>query len=62
MKVLALLFILGVMFSIPGWWRKDGYKEALSNAEWCVNYRISNGQSYDDCFDYVPSTSYSFTN
>ena len=50
-KFVSALFVVLVMFSIPGWSRKDGAKDALKRAEICVNYNDSRALSYSHCFN-----------
>ena len=50
-KFISLFFIVAVMFSIPGWSRKDGAKDALTRAEICVDYNVKRYLSYSHCFN-----------
>ena len=50
-KFISLFFIVAVMFSIPGWSRKDGAKDALKQAEICVDYNVKRYLSYSHCFN-----------
>ena len=50
-KFVTAVFIVATLFSIPGWSRKDGAKDALTRAEVCVDYNASRALSYSHCFN-----------
>ena len=49
MRLIGLGIIIVMMFSIPSW-QEQGAKWALRDAEFCVEYNISNNKPYSHCF------------